>query len=87
MASQRTTHPQDRADTLLVRLVTINTERGESGLRNITEEKHWVTNDQLVIRRKKLHVQHEGELYEVQELRDQERYTGNDMVRATRWKD
>jgi len=81
MASQRTPHPQDRADTLLVRLVTIDIKRGESGLRNTTEEKHWITNDQLTIHKKKLHVEHQGELYEVAELRDQEKYTGDNMVR------
>jgi len=87
MASQRIAHPQDRADTLLLRLVTFDTERGENGLPNTTEEKHWITTDHLTIHKNKLHVRHRDELYEVQDLRDQEKYTGNRLVLATRWKD
>lgn len=87
MASPGNAGLQDYDRAMLVRLVTIDSERGENGLPNTTEEKQWITRDCLLIRHQRLHVQWGGELYDVQDLRDQEKYTGNNMMRATRWKD
>lgn len=90
MASQNTAshpHPYDRPDTLLVNLVTFDLERSKNGMPNITAKTEWITNDQLTIHKKKLHVRDGKNLYEVVDLREEEMYTGNNMMRATRWKD
>lgn len=89
MASQSIahSHPHDRPDTLLVNLVTFDRERSKSGMPNITEKTEWITNDRLMIHKKKLHVRDGDDLYEVVDLRDMDKHTGHNVVRATRWKD